>query len=98
MITIMDHATTETSPNSFGHIKFFVHLTAIETGLAGGIEAINQMNKLAFGGSNIAQNAHELGTGNVAYLATPKALHPLHGKVFKEQLVVLVGEFVRQLE
>lgn len=73
-------------------------MTTVETGLRRRIEAINQMNNFVFGGCNIAQDAHELGAGKVAYFATPKALHPLHGQVFKEQLIVLSGQFMRQLE
>lgn len=56
------------------------------------------MNDFTFSGCNIAQDAHELGTGKVAYFAAPKRLHPLHGQVFKEQLIVLVGQLVGKLK
>jgi hypothetical protein len=62
-------------------------MAAIGTGLRRRIEAINQMNKLAFGGSNIVQNAHELRSGKVAHFTTPQGLHSLHGEVFKEQVI-----------
>lgn len=56
------------------------------------------MNRLAFGGRYITQDAHELGARKVTHFATPHGLHPLHGKVFKEQLIVPVRQFVCQLE
>ena len=71
-------------------------MSATRTRFGRWIEAINQMNNLAFGGCNITQYAHELGTGQVVYFATPKSLHPLHGQIFKEQLIILVGQLMRQ--
>src|SRR5215218_2392768 len=66
--------------------------------LGRGTETVDQMYDLALGGSNILQNAHEFRAGNVAHFAPPQALHSLHGKVFKEQLIVLAGQIVRQFE
>ena len=56
------------------------------------------MNDFVFSGGDIAQNAHELGTGKVAHLAPPQSLHPFDVQVFKEQVIVLVGQFMRQLK
>ena len=33
-----------------------------------------------------------------ANFATPQGLHSLHGQVLEEQIVILVGQFMRQLE
>lgn len=98
MISIMDDATTGTSPFSFFYTKGLVDMTTIKTSFAGRIEAINQMYNLALGGSDITQYAHEFRSSKVAHFAPPQSLHPLHVKVFKEQLIVLVGQFVRQLK
>jgi hypothetical protein len=68
------------------------------TALGGGIEAIDQMNNLAFGGCNVLQDAHKFGARNVTDFAAPHGLHSLHGKVFKEQLVVPIRQLMRQLK
>jgi len=54
------------------------------------IETINQMHDFVFGGGNIAQNAHELRTGEVTDLAPPQGLHAFQVEVFKEQVIILV--------
>ena len=56
------------------------------------------MNNLAFGGCNIPKDVEKLGACEVADFAPPQSLHSLHGKVFKEELIVPVGQFMRQFE
>jgi hypothetical protein len=56
------------------------------------------MNNFAFSGCDIGQDRHELRSGKVAYLAAPKGLHPFHAEVFKEQLVVSIGQVVGKFE
>ena len=56
------------------------------------------MNNLALSGCNMGQNIHEFAACQVANLATPKPLHPPHGEVFKEQVVVSVRQVVGKLE
>jgi hypothetical protein len=46
----------------------------------------------------VLEDAHKFGASQIAYLATPKALHPLHGQIFKIQAVVAVRQLVSQLE
>ena len=56
------------------------------------------MNDFALSSGNIGQDRHELGSGEIAYLAAPQSLHPSHVEVFKEQLIVLVRQFMGKLE
>lgn len=62
------------------------------------IEAVNQADNFPFDVGNMLENTHELGAGQVAYLAPPKGLHPLHGQVFKEQMIEGIGQGVGALE
>lgn len=73
-------------------------VSASKASLGRWVETVNQPNRLALKGCNMLKSAHELATSHVANLATPKRLHPLHGEVFKEQMIVLVGQFVSQLK
>ena len=56
------------------------------------------MNNFALSGCNIGQDVHKLATRQVAYLAAPQPLHPLHGEVFKEQLVVSIRQIMGKFE
>lgn len=56
------------------------------------------MNNFALSGCDIGQDSHKLATGKVAYLAAPQGLHSLHAKVFKEELVISIGQVVRKLK
>ena len=73
-------------------------MTTIATQFAGREEPINIGDYLPFALGNIVHDAHELSSGKVADLAPPKGLHSLHGKVFKVQIVVAVGQVMRQFE
>jgi|688.fasta_scaffold230283_1 hypothetical protein len=75
-----------------------MNVSAIKARLGRWIETINQADNFTFDGGNMFEDAHKLATGKVAYLATPKGLHPFHGQVFKEQMIVLVGQSVGKLE
>lgn len=71
---------------------------AVKASFGRWIEAVNQPNRFALDVRNMLENAHELGTGQVANLAAPKGLHSLHGKVFKVQMIVAVSQVMGQLE
>jgi len=73
-------------------------MAAIVAGLRRWIEAIHQMNNFAFDGGDVGKNTHELAAGKVTNFATPQRLHPLHAQVFKEQIVKLIGQEVRDFE
>jgi hypothetical protein len=94
----MDNTTTLADPFTRFNVQFFVHMTAVIASLGRRIEAINQMNDFPFGGCHIAQDAHEFRAGQVAYFATPQGLHPLHVQVFKEEIIELIGQLMRQFE
>lgn len=98
VVAVVDDSTTCTYPTSFAQIEVSIDMPAISTSLGRRIEAIDQMNNLAFDTRHIAQDAHELGACKVANFASPQALHPLHGEVFKKQAVVSFGQLMRQLE
>lgn len=75
-----------------------MNVSAVKASLGRWIEAINQPNRFALEGCNILEYAHELTTGKVTNLASPKRLHPFHGKVFKVQMIVAVGQLMGQLK
>lgn len=96
-VAVVDNTATSTDPTPIRQFQL-LDMPTSGTGLRRRIEAVDQMNNFAFGGCNILQDAHELGTRNVAYFAPPHGLHPLHGKVFKKQLIVLIRQLMCQLE
>lgn len=97
VVAVMDDATTGANPTPIRQFQL-LDMPAIGTGLRRRIEAVNQMNNFAFGGCNILQDAHKLGARQVIHFAPPHGLHPLHSKVFKEQIVVPVRQLMCQLE
>ena len=75
-----------------------IDATAVATGFGTWFPAVNESDKLALDVGNMVEDAHELATGKVANLATPKSLHPLHVEVFKEQCVIDISQVVSQFE
>ena len=73
-------------------------MSTVKASLGRWIEAVNQADNVAFDVRNMLEDAHEFTTGKVAYLAPPKSLHPLHGQVFKEQMIEGIGQFMSELE
>ena len=72
--------------------------SAVKASFGRGIETVNQAEGLALQAGDVVEDAHELTTGQVANLAAPHGLHPLHGEVFKEERIVAVGQGMGQLK
>jgi hypothetical protein len=75
-----------------------IDFTTIRTGFGRWIEPVNQADNFTLDVGNVFEDAHKFGAGQIAYLATPKALHPLHGQIFKIQGVIAIRQLVSQLE
>lgn len=75
-----------------------MNVSAVKASFGRRIEAVNQADNLTLTGSDVLENAHKLGAGQVAYLATPQGLHPLHGEVFKEEMIIAVGQLMGQFK
>lgn len=68
------------------------------TSLRRRIPAVNAKDDLTLNVGNMLEDAHKLGTCQITYLASPKRVHSLHGQVFKEEMIVGIGQFVGKFE
>jgi len=78
--------------------QVFVDMTTARTGLGRRIEAVNEMDKLAFAFGNVLQNVSKLGKGDVAHLATPELVHGLDVQRFQDDDVKAVSQIVGKVE
>ena len=75
-----------------------MNVSAVKASFRRWTEAVNQADGLPLQAGNMLENAHELGSSQVANLATPQSSHSFHGQVFKEQPVVAVGQLMGEFE
>jgi hypothetical protein len=87
-VAVVEATASRTSPLPIRKFQVLMDMSTIKTGFGRWIEAVNQADDFPFDVRDVLEDAHELGSGQVAYFAPPQSfgclLGAFHGQVFKE--------------